>query len=333
MTRYVSILDGGTNSHQVSAADFNYLATDFIGNGVVGSVTNTGGVAPSTGSFAVNAQSSPNSTSQVSAGTAYVTATPLSSISQTFRVSDTSGTTITHASNTSGATRYDWIYVGLDPTALANPSADGSSPVVYTVSRSSSNTTDNGTPPTYGINIAIVTLTNSFSSVTNANITDKRVQSVVNSIPGTNSYSYGNFFNPYKFSATLTNASVNTPSGGFGKVPLDTKNFDTGNNFDATTNARFTAPVAGFYYFTGKISPNGSGTTARTFAALYKNGSIFTSGVDLSSPSNFPGSTVSRLVQLSAGDYIELWVFSTVSYTMGVGNTNNFLDGYLVSTT
>jgi len=43
-------------------------------------------------------------------------------------------------------------------------------------SRSTSATTDNGTPPTYGTLLAVVTVANGFSTITNSNIADKRVR-------------------------------------------------------------------------------------------------------------------------------------------------------------
>jgi hypothetical protein len=173
----VSILTGGTNSHTESAANANAIATDFIAQGVLGAITpGSGSTAPCTGSMALNAQGSPNATTQVTAGTAYVAGTPTGSTSQTFRVVDSSGATVSHTANASGGTRYDWVYLKLDPDKLLNPAADASDVATYVTSRSTSNTTDNGTPPTFGYCIGIVTLANGFSTVSNSNITDKRSQ-------------------------------------------------------------------------------------------------------------------------------------------------------------
>lgn len=182
MSILTSILTGGNNNHTESAANANAVATDFISQGIVGAITNTAGVAPSTGGLAANAQGTPNTTTQVTAGTAYVTGTPTGSTSQTFRVVDNTGATVTHAANATGGTRYDWIYLQLDATKLLNPAVDASDVATYVTSRSTSSSTDNGTPPTYGYCIAVVTLANGFSTVTNANITDKRSQTGANSV-------------------------------------------------------------------------------------------------------------------------------------------------------
>jgi hypothetical protein len=61
------------------------------------------------------------------------------------------------------------------------------------------------------------------------------------------------------------NASVNT------KLAFASKIFDTNNNFDATTNYRFTPTVAGYYQFTGCFFMPVA-NTVRTGALIYKNG-------------------------------------------------------------
>lgn len=177
-----SVLTGGSNSAQTTSEDLNGYATDILSaDGVVGALTNTASVAPMTGGLAVNAQGSPNTTSAVTTGIAYVTATPTSQGSQRLRVK-IDAQNITHASNSTGSTRYDWIYVKVDAALAANPIADMSTTGTIVVSRSTSNSVDNGTPPTYGYNIAIVTLANNWTTVTNGTIADKRSQ-LIPSIP------------------------------------------------------------------------------------------------------------------------------------------------------
>lgn len=170
-----SVLTGGANSFQTSAEDINRLGTSFFSPGVKGAITNTSGVAPMTGGLAVNAQGTPNTTSAITAGTCWVTATPTSQASQLLAV-QIDAQNYTHASNSTGGTRYDWIYVSVSASLAAAPAADGSTTGTISVSRSTSATTDNGTPPSFGTPIAVVTLANGFSTVTNANIADKRVR-------------------------------------------------------------------------------------------------------------------------------------------------------------
>lgn len=181
-TKTVSILQAGTNSHTESAENVGAIATDFLSDGVVGSITSTSGVAPTTGAFAANAQGTPDMTVAVTGGIAWVTGTPTAGNSQRFRVNMTSSENVTISANSTGGTRYDYIYIKLDAAKLANPNLAATDVATLVVSRSTSSTTDDGTPPTYGYNIARVTVANGASSITNANITDNRAQSSVNSV-------------------------------------------------------------------------------------------------------------------------------------------------------
>ena len=178
MSIYASLLTAGTNSHAESSENANAVATDLLSPGVHGVITNTSGVAPTTGDFGVNAQASPNMTVAVNSGVAYVTATPSSQNSQNLRVRNTASANVTISANSSGSTKYDWLYIQVDATKAANPASDASDVATLVTSRSSSSTTDNGTPPTYGTLLAIITVANGASSITNSNIADKRVRSV-----------------------------------------------------------------------------------------------------------------------------------------------------------
>lgn len=173
MADYASVLTGGTNSFPTTSEHLNALATDILSDGIIGTVANTAGVAPATGGLACNAQGTPNMTVAVTAGVAYVTATPTSQASQRIRA-NIAAQNATIAANSTGGTRYDWIYVKITASTAANPAADGSDVASIVVSRSTSSSVDNGTPPTYGYHIATVTVSNGASSITNGNISDTR---------------------------------------------------------------------------------------------------------------------------------------------------------------
>lgn len=174
MSIYANILTGVSNNHETTSENANQLATDFVSEGVVGAITNTSGVAPATGAFAVNAQGTPNMTVAVSAGVGYVTATPSGQASQTLRIYNNASSNVTIAANSSGSTKYDWIYISVSAANAANPNSAGDNVATLVASRSSSASTDDGTPPTYGYPLAVVTVTNGASSITNGNIADKR---------------------------------------------------------------------------------------------------------------------------------------------------------------
>lgn len=174
------ILTGGSNSHATTSEEVNAVATDFISEGVVGTFTNTSGVAPATGAFAVNATGTPDANINISTGVAYVTTTPTSQGSQALRIKCTVTGTLAIAANSSGSTKYDWIYLSVSATNAANPNTAADNVTTIVASRSSSASTDDGTPPTYGYPIAVVTVANGFSTITNGNIRDIRTNCIVN---------------------------------------------------------------------------------------------------------------------------------------------------------
>lgn len=178
-TLLTSVITGGSNSHATTAEEANAVATDFVTTGVVGAVGLNAG-SGGTGSFAVNADASPDMGVTIKAGQAYVTATPSGQNSQILRVrASTDYTAYTINANASGSTKYDWIYLTISAANANTPSSDGSNVASFVTSRSSSNTTDNGTPPTYGLVLGVVTVANGASSITNSNILDKRTQAVI----------------------------------------------------------------------------------------------------------------------------------------------------------
>lgn len=139
--------------------------------------------------------------------------------------------------------------------------------------------------------------------------------------------------NPYKFSA-YRNAAQNTGNTGFAIVNFDTELFDTNNDFDVTTNVgRYTAPVNGFYFFSANVSSIG---VSDFLATLYKNGTILRYGSRI--PTGTVGNTnctVTSLLQLTAGDYIEVYTYNGgAARALEVGlPVRTFFEGYLMSRT
>jgi len=214
----VDVLTGGSNNHETTSEAANAIATDFIAEGIVSTISNTSGVAPATGGFAVNAQGTPDMTVAVSSGVAYVQGTPTSQNSQTFRVKNSASSNVTIAANASGSTKYDWVYISLNATNLNTPNTAGDNVATLTTSRSSSASTDDGTPPTYGYPLAVVTVANGASSISNSMIRDVRVQAAVSAgasstsstwtdtgyVPGTVTYNGNRSFQAVVSGADLT---------------------------------------------------------------------------------------------------------------------------------
>jgi hypothetical protein len=173
-TIITSVVTAGSNNHTTVAEEANTIATDFVTQGVVGAITLNSG-SGGTGSFCVNQNTGSNMAINILAGQAYITATPSSQGSQVLRARTSSDyTAYTINSNASGSTKYDWIYLKVDATKANNPAADASDVTSIYTSRSSSNATDNGTPPTYGLLLGYVTVVNGATAITNSNITDRR---------------------------------------------------------------------------------------------------------------------------------------------------------------
>jgi hypothetical protein len=83
------------------------------------------------------------------------------------------------------------------------------------------------------------------------------------------------------------------------KVQLNVEEYDTNNNFDSTTNYRFTPTVAGKYLVGFAMNTN---ATAVTFA-IYKNGSLY---------KYFPmGAGTVNVECNGSSDYIEWYVYLT----------------------
>lgn len=168
MSIFTSILTAGTNSHPTTSEEANRFLTNFVTPGIVGAFTST------TGAFAVTAQGTPNKTLNVASGDAVVTATPNTQASQNLNVRSNATTVITIADNTSGATRYDWIYLAIDATKANNPAVDASDVASIVVNRSTSSAVDTVGAPAYRELLAIVTVANGFASLAAGTIADNR---------------------------------------------------------------------------------------------------------------------------------------------------------------
>lgn len=156
-------------------------------------------------------------------------------------------------------------------------------------------------------------------------------------------------------SATVTQATSATPVAGTGpafsaylgttqtvtsgvttKLQLNTEVFDTNNNFDSTTNYRFTPTVAGYYQFNYELY-GGSGTSMSNITpAIYKNGSAYQYGSVLNGVYENSAQAVcgSTLIYLNGStDYVELYGLITgtgACVFTALSGAVNYLTGSLV---
>lgn len=136
------------------------------------------------------------------------------------------------------------------------------------------------------------------------------------------------------FSASRTGGNKTITASTFTKVQLNTEEFDTNNCFDSTTNYRFTPTTAGYYQINGSINAESStGTTSRCLASIYKNGSEFKRGSDISIAAGGAFiSVVSSLIYFNGTtDYVELYAFISASTAVVAGSaTVTYLNGSMV---
>jgi len=111
------------------------------------------------------------------------------------------------------------------------------------------------------------------------------------------------------------------------KVQLNTE------NFDSTTNYRFTPNVAGYYQMNGSLYFTGT-STVRGIVSLYKNGAELTFGNYMGSFNSTQGvAVVSTLVYMNGStDYLELYGYVQATSPTFVDNPALSMSGYLART-
>ena len=116
------------------------------------------------------------------------------------------------------------------------------------------------------------------------------------------------------FSAYQSTASISISSGVWTKLTINAEDFDTNNNFDYSTNYRFTPTVAGYYQIGGSVRVTyASISTLRL--AVYKNGTEYRRLQDLTVGVQIGG--VCLVYFNGTTDYVEL-------YGLAIGTTLSF---------
>ena len=134
------------------------------------------------------------------------------------------------------------------------------------------------------------------------------------------------------FSA-YNSANQTISSGVFTKMILNTKEFDTNNNFDNTTNYRFTPTVAGYYQVNHYLDSTASTSTTSTHTYIYKNGVQFKQGVYIAGGALTRISCSSLIYLNGTTDYIEFYAYITATTAVIVGNSQNACSAILISRT
>ena len=161
-----------------------------------------------------------------------------------------------------------------------------------------------------GISVTAVTTTGAAThTVTNTGVTSVTAGTGISVSASTGGVTITNTapaVNGPAFSAYQSSSQSGFSTSTWTKINFQTKEFDTNNNFDNTTNYRFTPTVAGYYQVNASYQSSGSGSDQSI--ALYKNGSIFKQGVLVFSYMAEP--TVSALIYLNGStDYVEAYLY------------------------
>lgn len=119
----------------------------------------------------------------------------------------------------------------------------------------------------------------------------------------------GPAFSAYQSSSTSMGNNT------FVKIAFNAEDFDTNNNFDSTTNYRFTPTVAGYYYISLTVGAGTTGINGTCLAFIYKNGAITRVG----SVSGYQTSTVNTQANCSGLFYMN----GSTDYVEGYGMQNS----------
>jgi len=109
------------------------------------------------------------------------------------------------------------------------------------------------------------------------------------------------------------------------------RNHNDGSHYN-TSNGRFTAPVAGRYFFSFSVMTHDSGSAVQAWIALRKNGSILQYNWQHKTGQYHTRFDMSMSVKLAANDYIEAYVgeSGTSSGWQGSASEYNNFSGFLI---
>jgi hypothetical protein len=125
---------------------------------------------------------------------------------------------------------------------------------------------------------------------------------------------------PQASATNSTTQSISTAS--VTSLTFDTNEFDTAGIHSTTTNTdRLTAPIAGIYQvnLSARWQPNATGSR---FLAISKNGGGYfaSNWIPATPATDDTDESVSTLIQLAAGEYVDAFAYQTSGATLAVGD-------------
>ena len=160
-------------------------------------------------------------------------------------------------------------------------------------------------------------------------VTTADTGSITQSMLGAGVYAgYGPAFSAY------TGSTFSVADQTWVKVPCNSEFFDTNNNYDSTTNYRFTPTIAGYYQVQGACFISPPNQTSGFILSIYKNGSEYQQIHRNQFGTSFNQMASGGIIIYLNGstDYVELYVWHNggSTRTFGSSQTNNWFQGYLV---
>ena len=136
--------------------------------------------------------------------------------------------------------------------------------------------------------------------------------------------STGPAFSVYANNAQTISGNINT------KIQYNTERFDTNNNYDSTTNYRFTPTVAGYYQINASMTFSGT-AGAYTILEFFKNGSKYWGTNTQRANANYNAMFLSDVIYFNGStDYLEVYGYDNATSNTIVGSGINTFSGALV---
>jgi hypothetical protein len=247
-------------------------------------------------------------------------------LKQDFSTSATTGYTLDHAVNNANDIALFINFVRQEPTAaysasgttLTLTSATASSDDMYCVYLGQALQTVN--PPNASVGLSQLT-----ASGTKDATTFLRGDNTFASAGGTNTPAFVSYVGSDQSLSNDTNTKVN----------YTTEHFDTDSAYD-TSNKKFTVPSgqAGKYFISAGFNGN-TDTTTKLFIRLYVNGSHTFSSMNMQNikyRDNDSFIQVNRILDLSVGDYVEIYAKQISGSTSTLQSIGSWFQGYKLIT-
>ncbi len=132
------------------------------------------------------------------------------------------------------------------------------------------------------------------------------------------------------FSAYPSAGLYSIPNNTWTKVQFNTEVYDIGSEFDNATNYRFTAANTGKYHISANVQMSGLVSGNIFEVAIYKNGSAYKQSGFQSANNATIYAQVSTDIDLTAGDYIEIFVRQASGGALNVngGSAVSYVTGH-----